>query len=101
MMHTCPVCGWPLHSLSELKTHLEIKHKGVRYLTIEPSGSDFKMGNLHSYPEGDWDQIGGFWRASDDQQFVVLGKGIYAGEVDMDELSAAISDFLGLGKRVL
>lgn len=25
-MQVCPVCQWPLHSLQELKVHMEVKH---------------------------------------------------------------------------
>lgn len=25
-MNVCPVCRWPLHSLQELKVHMEVKH---------------------------------------------------------------------------
>lgn len=25
-MNVCPICGWPLNGLMELKTHMEIKH---------------------------------------------------------------------------
>lgn len=100
-MKLCPVCGWPLNGISQLKTHLEIKHADVKYVTIKPFGNQFKMQIHHKYPDGDWVHIGGFLRSSDNQAFIALGQGIYAGEVDVDKLNADVAGFLGLGKRVL
>jgi hypothetical protein len=73
----------------------------AKFLTIKPFGNQFKMQIHHSYPKGGWVQIGVFWRASDNQRFIALGQGIYAGEVDEDKLSADIADFLNLGKRIM
>lgn len=99
-MNLCPVCGWPLNSLGHLKTHLKIKHQDVKYLTVKPFGNQFKMQIHHLYPKGEWDQIGNFLRFSDNQQFITLGRDLYAGEVNEAQLSADIAKFLGLGKRV-
>lgn len=100
-MHVCPVCGWPLNTRGQLETHIEIKHSEVKFVAVTLHDGQFRIQIYHAYPPGEWDEIGGFWRASDDQHFVVLGQGIYAGEVDSDKLSADIAVFLGLGKRVL
>ena len=98
-MHVCPICGWPMPSLSQLSTHMEIKHK-VQYLTVKPSGDQFEMETHRTLPEGDWIQIGWFCRTSDGQHFIAFGQDIYAGEVDENKLSADIAEFLGLGKRL-
>lgn len=99
-MFLCPICGWPLHTANEMKTHIEIKHNEVKFLTIKPFGNQFKMQIHHNYPKGKWDLLGGFWRKHDDQHFIALGQGVYAGEVDADKLSADVSEFLGLGRQV-
>lgn len=100
-MNVCPVCGWPLNGERQLKTHMGIKHKGMKFLTVTPVGNDFDIQVHDVYPDGDWLGIGNFLRFTDSQRFLALGQGIYAGEVDADKLTAAIADFLGLGKRVL
>lgn len=99
-MNICPVCGWSLNGERQLKTHLEIKHGDVQYVTIKPFGNQFKMQIHHKYPAGNWLHIGGFLRRSDNQQFVALGQGIYADEVDVDKLNADVAEFLGLGRRI-
>lgn len=100
-MNVCPVCGLPLNGKRALNTHLEVKHGDAKYLTVEPSGREFTIKIRDTYPKGSWDHIGIFLRESDEQHFIVLGRGIYAGEVSTERLSAAISDFLGLGRRIL
>lgn len=98
-MLICPICGLALNTRAQLNTHLEVKHR-MQWLTVKPDGDAFEMEIHREFPEGGWIQIGAFWRISDDQYFIALGQGIYAGEVDEDKLNADIAKFLGLGKRV-
>lgn len=100
-MKVCPVCGWPLASTRQIKTHMGIEHADVKFVTVLPSDGKFEMSVHDTYPDGDWLKIGNFWRTNDNQPFIALGQGLYAGEVDADQLGAHIADFLGLGKRVL
>lgn len=100
-MKQCPICNLALNSQRHLKTHLEIKHRELKYLTVELDGDQFKMKIRQSYPDGEWDFIGKFWRAHDDQRFIALGRGIYAGEVDEERLSTDIAKVLDLGKWVM
>lgn len=100
-MVICPICGLALNTRAQFNTHLGVKHR-MQWLTVKPSGNGFEMQIHRTYPEeGEWLEIGGFSRPSDDQDFIILGQDIYAGEVDEDKLLADISEFLGLGKRVL
>lgn len=69
-------------------------------LVEQATGGKFEMKMQDGHPGKGWDYLGNFLRLSDNQHFIVHGKGIYAGEVDENALSTQLADFMGLGRRI-
>ncbi len=70
------------------------------YITVKKRGRKLTFDKHENHPPGNWDEIGTFYRADTDTWFSILGRGIYASEVDADKLSDGVADVIGMGRRL-